>query len=242
MEQAHREGTTHETCDMNNARIQAAISTALERFSGQSAVLYGSYANDTADEHSDIDILIIDSNDAAPIRFEDEQIDQVHIDLTIGGRTTYPRKLITRTKYNNNWILNAFYECRILRDIDERAAYLKQASQRIFGDGPIVMTREEVEQGCAIMRRQLFKVETMQYRNQVSPAVAKATQIRCDQIAYQAIYLYFCARRRWTMSLPKLLDLCSRDYPAVYALWTEYASEGDLLRALPVIKRLVNLV
>ncbi len=78
---------------ITNVEIQEITDRIVEFMDPQKILLFGSYANGTAKEHSDLDLLVIVENSELPKRKR-----EILLYNWLGTRYTFPKDILIRTK------------------------------------------------------------------------------------------------------------------------------------------------
>lgn len=222
--------------------LDATMRGIATRYPGRPLIAYGSRIAGSADPHSDIDMLALEyDGNAAPIQ-ETVTVRGVEVDLTRVGINALIKGIKGRSRNNNNWFLSALRQCCIYGDRDGDARRLRSLAVSVWEQGPPALTPRQLRLGRGALLRLQDSTKKLVARAGDSSEAAKLARMRCDQLVTHSIYQFYCARRRWTTSLHRLLRSCRSDFPEFYALWLEYVRSEGAAEAFGVAKHMVEAV
>jgi len=109
------------------------------------ALLFGSVARGEARPNSDLDILIVTSDELQFYRKSFRDFGWF-IEAYVGSQKLNEEKIALPRANRNPSFLNSWAECLILNDHDDFAQFLKQKAIEILGQGPHQLTQTEIDQ------------------------------------------------------------------------------------------------
>jgi hypothetical protein len=162
--------------------------------------------------------------------------------MTQAGAATFTKILKMKHLHNNNWLLHALRRCHIYVDDSCELNLLEKEADTLFHVGPASLSADAQERVRIGLAQRLHAAQLLVKRACSSNENRVLARIRCDQLVSNAMYLSFCVRRKWTTSLPRLLQQCRRDYPELYLLWSEYCAEQDPANAIRTVEKILDYV
>jgi hypothetical protein len=208
-------------------------------YPGNCIILYGSRVLGCDDSLSDIDVLVLASDQYAPVRHEIRKLPECEADITIAGVETIARSLSAPTVQNNNWFLNALRDSQVHFDVNREGTYLATYARNLKAP---VMSHSEREACCRGLEKLLRSASRLVDRAELSEEAHKIAEIRVDRFVVSAIYAHFCLKSEWTMSFQRLMPQCKREFPRLYAVWSRYFCAKDLHESLLVAYELMELI
>lgn len=186
------------------------------------ALLHGSRATNSYDDHSDVDLVVIVEE---PIfRQSLQHIDGVHVDLLLGSVRSITSNLNKNYPDNNNFVLRATHFSRPIWGELDVAVPLKAVAAQLWETGPQAMTRKEVLRMMFVLNKMKAAVNTACRRIDGSPTSIALAVMQMDLSLVRSIYAHYRLERRWTTSFHGLVKELSRDYPPLSSIWVTYVS------------------
>ena len=191
-----------------------------------SIIIHGSWARETVDQASDLDLIIIQREDG---RGSDRTriVLGVSVDICSGTLEGLRRRLLAEYPSNNNFLLNALCNSRIYMDRGQCAAELVRDAVKRRDRGPLPATAEERAETRKALYRMFRAAVRLSARAGDSQEAALLAVMRCDQVVVQAMYLYQRMRNLWTDGLPHMLRRARVQDPRLYKLWEQYVNAGS---------------
>ncbi len=174
--------------------LYAIMREIASRYPGRPLIAYGSRIAGDADDHSDVDLLVVEyDHNATPVQ-EMAQAHGVEIDITRVGVNLLVKGIKGRAKNNNNWFLNALRKCCIYGDREGDARRLRALAVSVWKQGPAAVTPRQLRLGRTALLRLEDSTKKLVLRAGASPEFAKLARMRCDQLAVHSIYQFLlCA-------------------------------------------------
>jgi hypothetical protein len=219
-----------------------AIAEILELYPRRSIIAYGSRVRGSSDSSSDLDIIVIDNDRSGAPSQKSHIILGMKADVTIASVTQLLGGIKGGTRNNNNWFLRALNEGIVLRDPSKHARRLKAVANQVWKGGPPPLRPGQLKTLRDSLLRLFESAEKLSARSSLSPQAARLARMRSDQLVSQSIYFYYCVRSRWTSSFHTLVNNAESAFPALYALWKQYATTSDQFAALDIARKIVDAV
>jgi len=208
------------------ASAQQTVLDALSRESGLSALLLvGSFATNTSDAASDIDILAIMREKEGSMTLS---CPTIKVEVTFGTYTSVTKRMQSAAPDNNNYVLNIMTNARILVDKDGEGRSLTELARdlyRVSPPAPDDSARTASMKALEILRDVVKRVTS---RGGESPEKALLGRMRSDQLLAKAIYLTFWIERKRTSALPEMFRRVKAEYPELAIIIASYAESCDL--------------
>jgi hypothetical protein len=205
-------------------------------------LLHGSRAAGTADSLSDFDVLCTVRPHCGQRR-EFIPFGGTYIDFYCSSPEVLQRRLNSFYPNNNNFLLNALTRGRILLDRSGHLTRLVQLAQRKREAGPSAMSEEDSVLMWQQIRSALGSVERSLARSRDSAAHVGLARIRCAEIFSKTVYAHCVEQRRWTASLPSVMEWAREHSPELHRaclLFLTAPSLEDSILALYELLRVVN--
>lgn len=203
-------------------------------------ILHGSCAKGTDDAASDIDLLCIKR--AGPSEKRHTQYMGRDVDLYLSSPRLIKRSFTKAQSNNNNVILNAFVNGRILLDRTGVVSRLLNQALACWKQGPPPIPRARQELRIALLMQELHRLKRVASREDLSPIPIEATRIIADAVFRNAIALYCRINRRWASGLLETLNWFQKDDPAFYRLCKEYLMSRSLAERAARLELILRVV
>lgn len=225
---------------LKDDRLSQVIGAVDDPSSIHGIILYGSWARDSNDAASDVDLLVI--HRAGPTVEQTSLIADMQVDLYIGTLSDLRQRLNKDYPLNNNFILNALHEGVVCLDRGGWAGALMSEAELRWEKGPTAITTEETNTTRWALRRMLSAAKRLSSRASLSKQAALIAEMRSNQVVIQSVYLYHCVRRQWTTSFPLMLRRLESEKSVLYELWDRYVNADSQEQRIHVSSLFVKSV
>jgi predicted nucleotidyltransferase len=187
-------------------------------------ILHGSWAKETNDGSSDVDLLLIQRS--GPAAEETRSILGVEVEIYGATPQEFRQRLLRDHPLNNNFILNALHDGVVYLDRKGDAARLMAEAEAVWKAGPRAVSAEEAAATRKALAKMLQAARRLSGRASRSRHAELVAEMRTHQVVVQAVYLYHRSRRLWAASFPEMLSRLAAGNPRLYGLWQQYV-EAD---------------
>jgi predicted nucleotidyltransferase len=199
-------------------------------------LFYGSVVAGRAHRDSDLDFLCITAADwySKEIR----QVEGVEVEIQRIPETRVREELGFTSATNNNFMLNALTDGRILLDLDGRVALLVEEARRIWEAGPPPPGDLEVQMGATYFRHKL--AEIVRLIEDGDPQ--RMLRVLADLLFFNSLYSFCRTHRRWGLKLNHMMEAIAGYDPAFHTLCAAYLqaeTPGEMLHCLEAIAEAV---
>jgi len=204
-------------------------------------LLHGSRAAGTADSLSDFDVLCTVRAHCGQRR-EFIPFGGVYIDLYCSSPEVLQRRLNSFYPNNNNFLLNALTRGRILLDRSGHLTRLAHLARQKREAGPAAMSEEDSVLMWQQIRSALGSVERSLVRSRDSAAHLGLARIRCAEIFSKIVYAHCVEQRRWTSSLPSVLEWAREHSPELHRVSLLFLTAPALQDSILALYELLQVV
>jgi predicted nucleotidyltransferase len=189
-------------------------------------ILHGSWAKETNDASSDVDLLLIQRS--GPAAEETRSVLGVEVEINRATAQEFRQRMLKDHPLNNNFILNALHDGVVFLDRKGDAARLSAEAEAVWKAGPRAASAEEVAATRKALNKMLAAARRLSGRASGSRQAELVAEMRSHQVVVQAVYLYHRSRRLWAAGFPEMMGrLAAENPPRLYGLWRQYVEAGS---------------
>jgi predicted nucleotidyltransferase len=204
---------------LSQSDLQQLVATFDEPGAFHGLLLHGSFARESADAASDIDLICVKRagrREKRQARFLGRNVD-LHLSPPGLIRRAFARVQAS----NNNVVLNAFVSGRILVDRGGVVEHLVKDALAAWQKGPPPIPRTQQARRVSRLVKALERSQRSVSRTS-SPVSAELGRILADRVFRETISVYCRINRRWASSLHETMEWFRRDDPQFYQLCEQY--------------------
>lgn len=185
-------------------------------------LLYGSRSRPDADPQSDFDLICILRSPWENQLREVKAFEDSYMDLYYASVPVLKRRLQTQNLLNNNFVLNAFVDGKVLADHDGSVAELAGLAQAIWARGPVVPSADECRFVQEQFRATYYSVRRLFLRAHESPQQEGLARLRAAELFSRMMYEYCHRAGVWAASMSNVLCWAENNCRELHARACQY--------------------
>jgi predicted nucleotidyltransferase len=202
-------------------------------------LLHGSWAVGRALPESDFDLICVLQSPREPHRREFKPFQGSNVDVYYASAQVLRKRLQVFNPFNNNFILNAFVDGKVLVDRDGSLAGLAGMARSIWDKGPPRPTAQEIEFSRTQFRAALSAIERSSRHCGNSPEQQGLLRLRCSELFSRMIYEYCRRRKSWATSMANVLNWLQDDSPQLHLLVRSYLARVQVMDLVASLREIL---
>jgi hypothetical protein len=185
-------------------------------------LLYGSRASPGADPQSDFDLICVLRSPWEDQRRDVQPFEDVYLDLYYASFPVLRRRLQTQNLLNNNFVLNAFADGKVLADRDGSVAKLIDLARAIWARGPVVPSAGESRFVQEQFRATYYSIQRLFVRACESSQQEGLARLRAAELFSRMMYEYCHRAGVWAASMSNVLRWTEKNCLELHARACQY--------------------
>ena len=203
-------------------------------------LLHGSWASGRAHPESDFDLICVLHSPREYHRREFKPFRDSNVDIYYAPAHLLRKRLQVFNPFNNNFILNAFVDGKVLIDRNGSLAGLSSMARSIWIQGPPRPSPDEVEFSQAQFRAALSAIERSSRQSLEPPEQLGLLRLRCSDLFSRMMYEYCRRRGAWATSMVRVLDWLRADSPHLHFLACSYLEQSQVTELIAGLSKMLE--
>jgi predicted nucleotidyltransferase len=185
-------------------------------------LLHGSWSRGRAHPESDFDLICVLRASWENHRRAFKPFQASNVDVYYASIHILKKRLQASNPFNNNFVLNAFVDGKVLVDRDGTLAGLIEIARAIWVQGPPRPTTEEIEFSQTQFQAAFSAIERSSRQYAESLEQEGLIRLRCSELFSRMIYEYCRRKGIWATSMVHVLNWLSTHSSDLHSLARQY--------------------